>query len=155
MTAGPRIVNLRRGVLEKNDQIAAALRDRFATAGVQVANWVSSPGTGKTALLERLLVQAQEQGVRAAVLVGDCATDNDARRLAATGAPVRQIVTASMCHLEADMVTTHVDALVADGTALGDIDLLVLENGALVPAVFVVSCVDGVTLIDPPDGLFE
>jgi hydrogenase nickel incorporation protein HypB len=124
----PRIVDLRRGVLEKNDQIAAALRDRFAAAGVQVANWVSSPGTGKTALLERLLVAAREQGVRAAVLVGDCATDNDARRLAATGAPVRQIVTASMCHLEADMVTSHVDALVAEGTPLDGLDLLVLEN---------------------------
>ncbi len=128
MSTTPRIVDLRRGVLEKNDQIAAALRDRFCAAGVQVANWVSSPGTGKTALLERLLVHAQEQGVRAAVLVGDCATDNDARRLAATGAPVRQIETASMCHLEADMVTSHVDALVADGTDLDDLDLLVLEN---------------------------
>ena len=128
MSTTPRIVDLRRGVLEKNDQIAAALRDRFCAAGVQVANWVSSPGTGKTALLERLLVHAQEQGVRAAVLVGDCATDNDARRLAATGAPVRQIETASMCHLEADMVTSHVDALVADGTDLVNLDLLVLEN---------------------------
>jgi hydrogenase nickel incorporation protein HypB len=124
----PRIVELRRGVLEKNDQLAAVLRERFAAADVAVANWVSSPGTGKTALLERLLVQAQEQGVRAAALVGDCATDNDARRLAATGAPVRQIVTASMCHLEADMVATHVDALESDGTALCDLDLLVLEN---------------------------
>lgn len=124
----PRIVELRRGVLEKNDQIAASLRDRFGTAGVRVANWVSSPGTGKTALLERLLVRAQQQGVRAAVLVGDCATDNDARRLAATGAPVRQIVTEGMCHLEADMVTSHIDALEAGGTHLAGLDLLVLEN---------------------------
>jgi len=128
MSATPRIVELRRGILEKNDQIAASLRDRFAIAGVRVTNWVSSPGTGKTALLERLLVQAQQQGVRAAVLVGDCATDNDARRLAATGAPVRQIVTEGMCHLEADMVTSHVDALEASGTELSGLDLLVLEN---------------------------
>ena len=129
MTAdSPRIVELRRGVLEKNDRLAAALRDRFTAAEVRTSNWVSSPGTGKTALLERLLAAAVTRGVRSAALVGDCATDNDARRLAATGAPVRQIVTEGLCHLEADMVTSHVDALEADGTSLADLDLLVLEN---------------------------
>ncbi len=128
MTAEPRIVELRQGVLEKNDRLAATLRRRFTTAAVRTSNWVSSPGTGKTALLERLLVTAAARDVRAAVLVGDCATDNDARRLAATGAPVRQIVTQGVCHLEADMVTLHVDALEAEGTSLADLDLLVLEN---------------------------
>ena len=129
MSAGsPRIVELRKGVLEKNDRLAADLRERFAAAGVAVSNWVSSPGTGKTALLERVLVEAGARGVRAAALVGDCATDNDARRLAASGAPVRQIVTEGMCHLEADMVAGHLDAWERDGVALAGLDLLVLEN---------------------------
>jgi hydrogenase nickel incorporation protein HypB len=123
-----RIVEVRRGVLEKNDLLATGLRARFDAAGVRVSNWVSSPGTGKTALLERVLTTATEQGVRMAALVGDCATDNDARRLAACGVPVRQIVTEGLCHLEADMVAAHVDALVGDGVALDGLDLLVLEN---------------------------
>lgn len=129
MSSGsPRIVELRKGVLEKNDRLAASLRARFAAADVGVSNWVSSPGTGKTALLERVLVEAGTRGLRAAALVGDCATDNDARRLAASGVPVRQIVTEGMCHLEADMVAAHLDALERDEVALADLDLLVLEN---------------------------
>ena len=71
---GPRVVELRQGVLEKNDLLAATLRARFAEAAIAVSNWVSSPGTGKTALLEALLVRAGDRGVRAAALVGDCAT---------------------------------------------------------------------------------
>lgn len=125
---GPRIVELRRGVLEKNDRVAAALRERFRASGVRASNWVSSPGSGKTALLERLMARAAQRGVSAAALVADCATDNDARRLAATGAPVRQIVTGSLCHLEAEMVAAHVDAMESAGTLLADLDLLLLEN---------------------------
>lgn len=118
-----RTVELRRDVLEKNDVLAASLRERFAATGVAVSNWVSSPGTGKTALLEALLVEAIDRGICAAALVGDCATDNDARRLARSGAPVRQIVTEGMCHLEADMVAKHLD-----GFDLDALDLLVVEN---------------------------
>ena len=118
-----RIVELRRGILEKNDEYAAKLRTRFAESDVRVSNWVSSPGTGKTALLEALLVRAGERGLTAAALVGDCATDNDAVRLARSGAPVRQIVTEGMCHLEADMVARHLD-----GWDLAALDLLVIEN---------------------------
>jgi hydrogenase nickel incorporation protein HypB len=123
----PRIVELRRGVLEKNDLLAASLRERFRDAGVGVSNWVSSPGSGKTALLERLLAHLVDRGVRAAALVGDCATDNDARRLAAVGVPARQIVTDGMCHLEADVVATHLDALAAQ-VPLAALDVLVIEN---------------------------
>ena len=132
----PRIVELRRGVLEKNDLLAAALRDRFAAAGVGVSNWVSSPGSGKTALLQRLLAEATGRGLSVAALVGDCATDNDAQRLAQV-APVRQIETAGMCHLEAQMVADHVAALEAT-VPLAGLDLLVIENvGNLVcPASF-------------------
>jgi len=121
MTA--RIVDLRTGILEKNDLLAASLRGRFADAGVRVSNWVSSPGTGKTALLEALLTTAVERGIAVAALVGDCATDNDAQRLARSGAPVRQIVTESMCHLEADMVSSHLE-----GWELDALDLLIIEN---------------------------
>ncbi len=125
---GARTVEVRRGVLEKNDDLAAALRARFAEASVGVSNWVSSPGSGKTALLEKMLVRTAARGVGVAVLVGDCATDNDARRLQATGAPVRQIVTDGLCHLEADLLARHVDELEASGTALRELDLLVIEN---------------------------
>ncbi|MFM9135366.1 MAG: hydrogenase nickel incorporation protein HypB [bacterium] len=118
-----RVVELRKGVLEKNDLRAAALRVAFAESGLAVSNWVSSPGTGKTALLEAVLARALERGIAAAALVGDCATDNDARRLARSGAPVRQIVTEGMCHLESDMVGEHL----ADWD-LAALDLLVIEN---------------------------
>lgn len=118
-----RIVELKKGILEKNDLHAAALRATYAAAGVRVSNWVSSPGTGKTALLETLLARALARGVAAAALVGDCATDNDAQRLARSGAPVRQIVTEGMCHLEADMISQHLE-----GWDLTSLDLLVVEN---------------------------
>jgi hydrogenase nickel incorporation protein HypB len=119
----PRIVDLRKGILEKNDLLATALRTRFAEAGLHVSNWVSSPGSGKTALLEALLTAAVDRGIPAAALVGDCATDNDARRLERSGAPVRQIVTESMCHLESDMISEYLE-----GWDLAALDLLVIEN---------------------------
>lgn len=118
-----RIVDLRRGILEKNDRLARTLRTRFGEADLSVSNWVSAPGSGKTALLEALLALARERGLAAAALVGDCATDNDAVRLARSGAPVRQIVTDGMCHLEAQMVSDHL----ADWD-LAALDLLVVEN---------------------------
>lgn len=118
-----RIVDLKRGILEKNDLQASALREAFREAGIAVSNWVSSPGTGKTALLEALLAHAVTTGFAAAALVGDCATDNDARRLARSGAPVRQIVTEGLCHLESDMVVEHLA-----GWDLAALDLLVIEN---------------------------
>ena len=84
-----RIVELRQGILKKNDELARGLRGRFEAAGVLVLNLVSSPGTGKTAFLERTLRTLHEGGSPVAALVGDLETDNDARRLAASGAPVR------------------------------------------------------------------
>ena len=129
----PRIVELRQGILDKNDRRAKALRERFEAAGTLCVNVVSSPGTGKTALLERVLALLVEAGLRPAALVGDCATENDANRLARSGAPVRQIVTASLCHLEADMVERHLE-----GWDLDEIDVLIIENvGNLVcPSAF-------------------
>jgi hydrogenase nickel incorporation protein HypB len=118
-----RIVELRRGILKKNDELAAGLRDRYTAAGVLVLNLVSSPGTGKTAFLERTLKDLRASGARVAALVGDLETDNDARRLAASGAPVRQINTHGICHLDAEMITKHLD-----GWVLGDLDFLFIEN---------------------------
>ena len=98
------------------------LRDRFHDAGAFVVSLVSSPGAGKTAFLERTLTALAVKN-RVAALVGDLATENDAIRLARSGAPVKQIVTGTLCHLEADMV----DRALADWR-LTDLDLLFIEN---------------------------
>ena len=121
-----RIVELRQGILKKNDELARELRGRFTAAGVLVLNLVSSPGTGKTAFLERTLRELRLGGARVAALVGDLETDNDARRLAASGAPVRQINTHGICHLEAEMVGRHLEGW--DGVELGGLDYLFIEN---------------------------
>lgn len=118
-----RIVELRQGILKKNDELARNLRGRFNAAGVLVLNLVSSPGTGKTTFLERTLRDLRTGGSRVAALVGDLETDNDARRLAASGAPVRQINTHGICHLEAEMVSKHLE-----GWDLAELDYLFIEN---------------------------
>lgn len=118
----PRILEVRTKILKKNDELARALRADFARAGVFVANVVSGPGAGKTELLTRTLAQLNAT-YRTAAVVGDLATENDARRLAASGSPVKQILTGTMCHLEADMVR---DAL-ADWD-LAATDFLFIEN---------------------------
>ena len=121
-----RIVELRRGILKKNDELAAGLRNRFTASGVIVLNLVSSPGTGKTAFLERTLRELRARGANAAALVGDLETDNDARRLAASGAPVRQINTHGICHLDAEMITKNLDAW--QDIALAGLNYLFIEN---------------------------
>jgi len=118
----PRLVEVRKNVLKRNDELARALRLRFEQAGLQVISLVSSPGTGKTALLERIL-RDMGNTHRVAALVGDLATENDAVRLQRSGAPVRQITTGTVCHLEAQMVTTALD-----GWNLDDLDYLFIEN---------------------------
>src|SRR5580693_2105654 len=121
-----RIVELRRGILKKNDELAAGLRERFGSAGVLVLNLVSSPGTGNTAFLELTLRDLRTSGLRVAALVGDLETDNDARRLAASGAPVRQINTHGICHLDAEMIDKHL--LGWEGVDLAGLDYLFIEN---------------------------
>ncbi len=121
-----RIVELRQGILKKNDELAAGLRQRFTSAGVLVLNLVSSPGTGKTAFLELTLRELRSRGAKAAALVGDLETDNDARRLAASGVPVRQINTHGICHLDAEMVTKHLAEW--EGVSLAGLDYLFIEN---------------------------
>ncbi len=118
----PRLVEVRQHLLKKNDLRARELRSRFLDAGVFVVSLVSSPGAGKTAFLERTLT-ALAAGHRVAALVGDLATENDAMRLARSGVPVKQIVTGTVCHLEAEMV----EAALA-GWRLEDLDMLFIEN---------------------------
>jgi hydrogenase nickel incorporation protein HypB len=109
-------------VLQKNDHLAHELRHRFLDAGVYVVNLVSGPGAGKTTLLERTLGELSARH-RVAALVGDLATDNDARRLARSGAPVRQITTGNVCHLEAEMLSRALE-----GWDLSSLDFLFVEN---------------------------
>jgi hydrogenase nickel incorporation protein HypB len=132
MIETPRLVQVRQHVLKRNDVVARALRDRFRESGTYVVSLVSSPGAGKTAFLERVLTSLHGR-YRVAGLVGDLATDNDARRLARSGAPVKQIITGTVCHLEAEMVS---DAL--QDWLPGGLDFLFIENvGNLVcPASF-------------------
>jgi hydrogenase nickel incorporation protein HypB len=118
----PRLVELRHNVFKKNDLLARELRSRFQEAGVHVISLVSSPGSGKTAFLEKMLTTMRAQ-FRVAALVGDLATENDAARLARSQAPVRQIITGTVCHLEAEMVQHALE-----GWDLQDFDFLFIEN---------------------------
>ena len=122
MSPVTRLVEVRQNVFKQNDLLARGLRERFERAGVFVLSLVSSPGAGKTALLEHVLSQLGGR-YRVAALVGDLATDNDAARLARSGAPVKQITTGTVCHLDAAMV----DAALADWD-LGELDFLFIEN---------------------------
>jgi len=119
----PRILEVRTKILKKNDEIARDLRARFAQQGVFVINVVSSPGAGKTELLARLMTELTARGLQVAAVVGDLATENDAERLAASGCPAQQILTGTMCHLEADMVENALAAFDLDKT-----DILFIEN---------------------------
>jgi len=117
-----RILEVRTQILKKNDVTARSMRDRFRAAGVFVTSLVSSPGAGKTTFLREVLTRLNRTH-RVAALVGDLATENDANRLAESGAPVRQIVTGTVCHLEADMV----ERAIGDWP-LDELDHLFVEN---------------------------
>ncbi len=123
MSTQPRLVEVRQNVLKQNDVLARSLRQRFEAAGVFVVSLVSSPGSGKTTLLEQTLTRLRASGCRVAALVGDLATENDAARLARSQAPVKQIITGTVCHLDADMV----ERSLADWQ-LNDLDCLFIEN---------------------------
>ena len=124
MSPEPRLVEVRKNVLKQNDVVARALRTRFRAAGVFVVSLVSSPGSGKTEFLEKTLTALRPR-YRVAALVGDLATENDAARLARSQAPVKQIITGTLCHLEAAMVQRAVDE---EGWDLSQLDFLFIEN---------------------------
>jgi hydrogenase nickel incorporation protein HypB len=115
-------VEVEEKVLSENDKLAIGLRERFRAHQVFCLNLISSPGSGKTALLERTLALLPKTA-RVAVLTGDIQTDNDARRLAGAGFPVKQITTDGTCHLDATMI---IKAL-ADWD-LATLDILFIEN---------------------------
>lgn len=115
-------VPLEKKVLSENDRIAAGLRGQFREHGILCLNLISSPGSGKTSLLEKTL-ENLPRSERVALLTGDIQTDNDARRLARFGFPVKQITTGGTCHLDARMIERGLE-----NWRLEDIDLLLIEN---------------------------
>jgi len=122
VTTQPRLVEVRARILKENDVLARQLRERFQQAGVCVISFVSSPGSGKTTFLEKLMSRLGEHH-RIAALVGDLATDNDAARLGRASKQVRQITTGTVCHLDAKMVASALE-----DWRLEDLDFLFIEN---------------------------
>jgi hydrogenase nickel incorporation protein HypB len=122
MVTQPRLVEVRQNILKQNDVLARALRERYRQAGISVVSLVSSPGSGKTAFLEKTLTHLRAD-YRVAALVGDLATENDAARLARSGALVKQITTDTICHLDASMVERALE-----DWNLSDLDFLFVEN---------------------------
>lgn len=119
-------MSIEKKVLSENDRIAARLRESLAETATLALNLISSPGSGKTMLLEKTL-QMLPAGTEAAVLTGDIQTDNDAQRLGRYGYPVRQITTAGACHLDARMVENHFIDCLDDGL-FAPLDFLFIEN---------------------------
>lgn len=143
-----RTVSLGERVLAHNDRLAAANRDWLAARRIVALNLISSPGTGKTLLLERTLERLRDR-VGCAVIAGDQHTDNDKRRLARTGVPVEQIETLSSCHLDAEKIAAVLPRVVRDNTRL-----LFIENvGNLVcPAAFDLGETFKVALLSSTEG---
>jgi hydrogenase nickel incorporation protein HypB len=143
-----RTIDIGKKVLEKNDIIASQNRTKLAESGIKALNIISSPGSGKTKLLEKTLERLANE-MKIAVLVGDQQTDNDAARLTDKGAWVKQINTHSSCHLDAEMVSKEIDEIIEFGT-----ELLLIENvGNLVcPAAFDLGEVKKVALLSSPEG---
>ena len=142
------VVAVEKKVLNENQRLAAELRERFERSGTLVVNLISSPGSGKTRLLERTL-ELLPKGTRAAVLTGDIQTEKDAERLACFGYPVRQITTGGTCHLDASMIIRHLE-----GWDLDDIDILFIENvGNLVcPSSYDLGEEAKIVLLSVPEG---
>ncbi len=137
-----------RNILEANDRISGQLRKIFAERGILVLNLISSPGSGKTSSLERTLTDLAPE-LQMAVIEGDLLTDNDARRVAATGAQAVQINTDGACHLDSSMVLEALDSIDLTG-----LDILFVENvGNLVcPAEFEVGEDYKISLLSVTEG---
>jgi hydrogenase nickel incorporation protein HypB len=143
-----RTLEVRQSILAKNDRLAERNRGFFHARGLLVLNVLSSPGSGKTTFL-RETIRSLAKKLKAGVIVGDLATDNDAERLRETGSPVVQITTGTVCHLEAEMVTRAVNKLKLDR-----LELLIIENvGNLVcPASYDLGEDLRVVLLSVPEG---
>jgi hydrogenase nickel incorporation protein HypB len=121
-TGQHRVLEVHRAILEKNDRLAERNRGFFHARGLLVLNVLSSPGSGKTTFI-RETIRSLGKRLKTGVIVGDLATDNDAERLRKSGAPVVQITTGTVCHLEAEMVAHALDQLDLNG-----LELLIIEN---------------------------
>jgi len=121
------VIPVEKKVLSENQRIAASLHNRFEERDILCPNLISSPGSGKTNLLEETLGRFSPQE-KVAVLTGDLQTENDARRLAKFGFPVRQITTGGTCHLDAKMIGRHLEDWKLENLGLEDLDLLIVEN---------------------------
>jgi hydrogenase nickel incorporation protein HypB len=143
-----RVLDLKRNVVAKNDEIAAALRARFEVSGTFVLNLLSGPGSGKTTLLEKSL-RGLDGRVRSLVIEGDLRTDRDAQRIAAAGGTAIQIVTNGTCHLESRMILTALE-----GVEPSAYDTVIIENvGNLVcPSSFDLGESARVVLASVPEG---
>ncbi len=144
-------IAIERKVLGRNDLVADKNRQRFKARGAYVINMISSPGTGKTTVLEQTLKRLPE-GLKTAVVEGDVQTKNDADRIEAIGIPVEAVVTGGACHLDAPMVGRAWAKLEAQ---LGDtLDLLIVENvGNLVcPSAYDVGEDEKVALVSVTEG---
>jgi len=141
-------VTVLQGLLDANDRQAAHNREHFARHGVLAINLMSSPGAGKTALLEATIDSLRET-FSIAVIEGDLETENDAARIRAKGVPAIQISTGSACHLDATMVHDALHDLDLDA-----VDILFIENvGNLVcPASFDLGQHANIALLSTPEG---
>lgn len=118
-----RRIEVREKVMARNDELAVEVRERLASAGVPCFNLVSSPGSGKTALLERTLLELGDE-IRIAVVTGDVQTENDAERLSRyTDRLVQAVVTNGACHMDARQILAALDEV-----DLAETDLLIVEN---------------------------
>lgn len=146
--AGAKSVEVLTGILRQNDHEAGHNRKHFDRHGVFAVNMMSSPGSGKTSLLEST-IEALGHRYRIAVIEGDLETENDARRIRAKGVPAVQITTGQTCHLDAHMVHDALHAIDLD-----EIDLLFIENvGNLVcPAGFDLGQHANVALLSVTEG---
>jgi hydrogenase nickel incorporation protein HypB len=116
------VVTIERKVLEKNDAIARQNREMIASKGIFCINMISSPGSGKTSILERTLVNLKGK-INTQIIEGDVQTDFDAQRIARYNVPVVQIVTNGGCHLEASLVSDAMQSL-----DFSNLQLLIIEN---------------------------
>jgi hydrogenase nickel incorporation protein HypB len=141
-------VEVLKGLLDANDHQAAHNREHFSRHGVFAVNLMSSPGAGKTALLEAT-IDALPNGLKIAVIEGDLETENDADRIRAKGVAAHQISTGNACHLDAHMVHDALHELELDG-----VDIVFIENvGNLVcPASFDLGQHVNVALLSTPEG---
>jgi hydrogenase nickel incorporation protein HypB len=146
--AGATTVSVLQSLLKKNDDQAAHNRAHFDARGILAVNLMSSPGSGKTALLEATIAALKDE-FAIAVIEGDLETENDAERIRAQGVPAHQIVTGTACHLDAHLVHDALHQLSLEG-----VDLLFIENvGNLVcPASFDLGQHANVTLLSVTEG---